>query len=71
MASSRSRPRISLNRTEGCFNVGTHSLQCRARIWNSTSHGIEMMDHMLMADVMYLDISAFERIGICFPLVAQ
>ena len=30
-----------------------------------------MMNHMLMADVAYLNASAFERIGICFPLFAQ
>ena len=38
---------------------------------NSTSHGIEMMNYMLMADVTYLDASMFKCIGICFPLVAQ
>jgi hypothetical protein len=62
---------ICLNRTEGCFNICTYSLQRRARIWNSTSHCIEVVDHMLMADVAYLNASAFERIGICFPLFAQ
>ena len=30
-----------------------------------------MMNHMLMADVAYLNASAFERISICFPLFAQ
>ena len=60
-----------LSRHESCFNVSAHSLECRARIWNSTTHRIEMMNHMLMADVMYLDASAFERTGICLPLVAQ
>jgi hypothetical protein len=38
---------------------------------NSTSHRIEMMDHVLMADVMDLDASAFERVSICLPFVAQ
>jgi hypothetical protein len=38
---------------------------------NSTTHSIEVMDHMLMANVMYLNTCAYERIGICFPLVAQ
>ena len=30
-----------------------------------------MMNHMLMADVAYLNAGAFERIGICFPLFAE
>jgi hypothetical protein len=30
-----------------------------------------MMNHMLMADVTYLDASTLERTGICLPLVAQ
>ena len=36
-----------------------------------TGHGVEMMNHMLMADVMDLHASALKRVGICFSLVAQ
>ena len=30
-----------------------------------------MMNYMFVADVTYMDASSFERIGVCFPLVAQ
>jgi hypothetical protein len=30
-----------------------------------------MMNHMLMADVVYPNASALKRFGICFSLVAQ
>src|SRR5262249_45057261 len=56
---------------QGCFNVGTHSLQCSARIWNSTRHSIEMVNHVLMADVLNVDPGPLKRVGVRLPLVTQ
>jgi hypothetical protein len=59
------------SRSERRLNVGPDNLQGCARVRNSAGHGVEMMDHMLVADVFYLDASASQCVSVRLPLVAQ